>query len=71
MFLHERFCSLCEATTAHMNGECMNCSEKAEREQFDDFIEARRKLPLEERVEMIEKWIYENQQKLNLGKLGE
>jgi hypothetical protein len=72
MFLHERFCSICEATTAHINGECMTCSEKIERENFDQFISERRKLSIEERVELIEKWIYEFQLRNNIQdrKLG-
>jgi len=72
MFLHERFCNLCERITAHINGECMNCRDNLEKESFDQFTEERQSQTIEERISFIEKWIFENERKFaimqqNLG----
>lgn len=67
MFLHERFCNICEKTTAHVNGDCMSCRENIEKADFKNFMQERSNSTIEERLEFIETWIYENQHKLNAG----
>jgi len=67
MFLHERHCNVCERTAAHVNGECMNCRDNLEKESFEQFIGDRQSKTVEERLDLIEKWMYESDRKMNIA----
>ena len=64
MFLYEGECPNCKQTKnmTSVSKYCGDCTKAIEEAKFDSYMEEKKKLTVEERLELIEKFIYKHQQ---------